>query len=37
LKDRLDACLRERQGADDEFEAVHRPSREQLLDQRHAI
>ena len=32
LKDRLKTCLRDNQGADDEFEAVHQASREQLLE-----
>ncbi len=36
FKGRLNACLRENQWADDEFEAVHQASREQLPDQRQA-
>jgi hypothetical protein len=32
----LTACFREHKRTDDEFEAVHQPSREQLLDQRYA-
>ena len=35
FKGPLNACLRENQGANDEFEAVHQASRKQLLDQRH--